>query len=47
MGGADLYVPLESLANLYDRELINNKIINFKDYQILADEWLADETFPF
>ena len=47
MGGADVYVPLTSLANLYDEELINNKIINFRDYQILADGWLEDETFPF
>jgi len=47
MGGADLYVPLTSLANLYDEELVNNKIINFLDYQILADGWLEDETFPF
>ena len=47
MGGADVYVPLTSLANLYDEELVNNKIINFRDYQILADGWLEDETFPF
>jgi hypothetical protein len=47
MCGADVYVPLTSLANLYDEELINNKIINFRDYQILADGWLEDETFPF
>jgi hypothetical protein len=47
MGGADVYVPLTSLANLYDEELINNKIINFRDYQILAEGWLEDETFPF
>jgi hypothetical protein len=47
MGGADLYVPLESLANLYDEELINNKTINFKDYKLLAIDWLEDTTFPF
>ncbi|MHC4737613.1 MAG: LamG domain-containing protein [Planctomycetota bacterium] len=47
MGGADVYVPLTLLANLYDEELVNNKIINFRDYRILADVWLEDETFPF
>jgi len=47
MGGGDLYVPLTSLANLYNEELVNNKIINFRDYQILAHGWLEDETFPF
>jgi len=47
IGGGDLYVPLTSLANLYNEELVNNKVINFRDYQILADGWLEDETFPF
>ncbi|MHC4737614.1 MAG: LamG domain-containing protein, partial [Planctomycetota bacterium] len=47
MGGADVYVPLTSLANLYDEESMNNKIINFLDYRILADGWLEDDTFPF
>jgi hypothetical protein len=47
MANADLYVPLDSLANLYDQEAMNSKIINFKDYQLLAIEWLEDTTFPF
>jgi len=47
MANADLYVPLDSLANLYDQEGMNSKIINFKDYQLLATEWLEDTAFPF
>ena len=47
MADADLYVPLDSLANLYDLEGTNSKIINFKDYQLLATEWLEDWAFPF
>jgi hypothetical protein len=47
MAGADLYVPLDSLANLYDVEGMNSKVINFKDYRLLATEWLEDTTFPF
>ena len=47
MAGADLYVPLDSLANLYDVEGMNSKIINFRDYQLLATEWLEDTMFPF
>jgi len=47
MAGADLYVPLDSLANLYDVEGMNSKVINFKDYQLLATEWLEDTKFPF
>jgi len=47
MANADLYVPLDSLANLYDQEGMNSKIINFRDYQLLATEWLEDTMFPF
>jgi hypothetical protein len=47
MADADLYVPLDSLANLYDQEGMNSKIINFRDYQLLATEWLEDTMFPF
>jgi hypothetical protein len=47
MAGADLYVPLDSLANLYDQEGMNSKIINFRDYKLLAIEWLEDTMFPF
>ena len=47
MANTDLYVPLDSLANLYDVEGMNSKIINFKDYQLLATEWLEDTMFPF
>ena len=36
MGGADVYVPLTSLANLYDEELVNNKIINFTIENIVS-----------
>jgi hypothetical protein len=47
MAGADLYVPLDSLAELYFLEGMNSKIINFRDYQLLSKEWLADTMFPF
>jgi hypothetical protein len=47
MAGADLYVPLDSLAELYNLEGMNSSIINFRDYQLLSAEWLADTMFPF
>ncbi|MHC4204172.1 MAG: LamG domain-containing protein [Planctomycetota bacterium] len=51
MNGGDLpvedtYVPLESPANIYDEEPINSKIVNFKDFALLADEWLQQLVWP-
>jgi hypothetical protein len=42
MGLAELYFPLDSAANLYDAEPQNSKWVNFKDYAIMADEWLLE-----
>jgi len=38
--GTDVYVPLDSLANLSDNEPINSKKVNFKDLAVLAEGWL-------
>jgi hypothetical protein len=47
LAGADeIYVPLVSPANLYDAEPINSKFVNFKDYAILADEWMLEILWP-
>ena len=42
----DVYVPLESVANLYDEEPQSQKRVNFKDFAILADEWLEELVWP-
>jgi len=39
--GKPQYVPLVSRANLYDGEGGNSKVVNFRDYALLADNWLA------
>ena len=36
----ETYVPLESAANVYDDEPAGSKIVNFKDYALLAESWL-------
>ncbi|MFC1635192.1 LamG domain-containing protein [Planctomycetota bacterium] len=51
MNGGDLpvvdtYVPLTSPANISDEEPVNSKSVNFKDFAILADEWLAELVWP-
>ena len=45
-GVDELYVPLESIANLYDEEPVNEKKVNLKDYATIADEWLVEILFP-
>jgi hypothetical protein len=45
-GLGDLYLPLESIANLHDEEPINSKKINFKDYSVLTADWLEQISWP-
>jgi hypothetical protein len=42
----DTYVPLTSPANISDDEPANSKKVNFKDFAILADEWLQQLVWP-
>jgi hypothetical protein len=47
--GGIVYHPNPSKANLYedqDEEPVYQRYVNFKDYSILADNWLRDLTFP-
>ncbi|MGD8499722.1 MAG: LamG domain-containing protein [Phycisphaerales bacterium] len=46
MGLSELYVPLTSQANISDEEPINSKKVNFKDFAVLADEWLQELVWP-
>ncbi|MFZ2148399.1 MAG: hypothetical protein WAV28_14385 [Sedimentisphaerales bacterium] len=46
MGQNELYVPLTSPANISDEEPTNSKTVNFKDFAVLADEWLAKPVWP-
>jgi len=45
-GMADLYFPLTSPANVSDDEPANSKKVNFKDFAVLADEWLQQLLWP-
>jgi len=42
----DIYVPLTSVANISDEEPANSKKVNFKDFAILASEWLQELVWP-
>jgi hypothetical protein len=45
-GLADMYFPVTSPANVSDDEPINSKSVNFKDFAVLADEWLKKLLWP-
>jgi hypothetical protein len=45
-GLGQLYMPLTSLAEFYDAEPINSRLVNLKDYAILADNWLEERFWP-
>jgi hypothetical protein len=45
-GLAEMYYPVTSPANISDDETMNSKRINFKDFAILADEWLKQLLWP-
>jgi hypothetical protein len=42
----DVYVPLTSVANISDEEPANSKKVNFKDFAVLADQWLEQVAWP-
>jgi hypothetical protein len=42
----ELYYPLLSVAELYSSEPVNSKKVNFKDYAILAEQWLKQQLWP-
>jgi hypothetical protein len=42
----ELYVPVPSIANVYDDELPLARSVNFKDYALIADRWLDEQLWP-
>jgi hypothetical protein len=44
--GGVIYFPNPSSANIYEDEPLYQRYVNFKDYSVLADNWLADLQFP-
>jgi hypothetical protein len=39
-------VSVQSIANLIDGEGLGNKVVNFRDLAILADDWLVEQLYP-
>jgi len=45
-GLGELYRPITSPAEIYDAEEVNSRKVNFKDYAILAGQWLEERLWP-
>ena len=45
-GATRIYVPLVSDADLFEDELEESRYVNFKDYAVMADEWLLELLWP-
>jgi len=45
-GGPDLYIPIDTPVNLYDKEPANSRAVNFKDYAELMNSWLDELLWP-
>jgi len=45
-GDGELYVAVQSVADLYDEEPQGSKAINFKDFAVLIEKWLDELLWP-
>jgi hypothetical protein len=45
-GMGDLYLPLESIANIYDEEPANSKKVNLKDLALIGNDWMFEVVWP-
>jgi hypothetical protein len=45
-GAQTWYYPLESPGNIYDGEPQGQKIVNFRDFALLANDWLEADLWP-
>ena len=45
-GDGELHVPVPSPAELYEAEAQGSRGVNFKDFAVLAEIWLEEQTWP-
>jgi hypothetical protein len=45
-GDGELYLPVPSVANLYNEEPPLARSVNFKDFALIADSWLDEQLWP-
>jgi hypothetical protein len=43
---SNLWVPIASPAEVYQKEQEGQRIVNFKDFALVANKWLEEELFP-
>jgi len=45
-GDGQLYIPVQSVAELYEAEPEGSRSVNFNDYAVLAGQWLDEFLWP-
>ncbi len=45
-GAATWYYPVTSPANIYDAEPMGQRTVNFRDFAVLAEDWLESQLWP-
>ncbi len=45
-GDGELYIRVPSVANVSDEESLLSRSVNFKDFALLADQWLDEQLWP-
>ena len=45
-GDGELYIAVPSIANIYNEESPRARSVNFKDYALIADQWLDEQLWP-
>jgi hypothetical protein len=45
-GDGKFYLPVGSPAELYDKEPVNSRVVNLRDFAELADQWLSMQLWP-
>ena len=45
-GDSELYIQVPSIADLHSEEPILSRSVNFKDFAVLADQWLDEQLWP-
>jgi len=45
-GDGESYIPVPSVANIFNEEQPLARSVNFKDFVLLADGWLDEQLWP-
>jgi hypothetical protein len=45
-GDSELHIPVQSAAEVYNKEPVGQQIVNYKDFALVAKRWLEEDMYP-